>query len=73
MPSTFQTLLVVIRPTTKPDEEKVKLSALASSFGPHVKEAVALLIDSNNTHVHDCETNTEAIKSVLKFLKTQLE
>ena len=69
MPNSFHTLVVMIKPTLKPNEEKVDLT-LARTYAPaHAKEVVLLFVDNNITRLHECDTNTETINSVLRFLK----
>ena len=71
VPSSFQTLLVVIKPTSKPNQEQAQLP-VASSLAPHIKEVVSLFVDVNVTRMHACNTNTETINSVLRFLKSSI-
>ena len=63
-------MLVVIKPTRNPDDrpERVKPASLGYSW---VEEAVVILVDINNTELHVCDTNTEAVNALIQFLKAK--
>ena len=60
--------LVILKPTKTPEK---RLEALVTSnLGfPWVKEAAYLLVDTGNTLIHDCDTNTDTVNSVISFIK----
>ena len=74
VPTSLPTLLIVLRPTTKPKEREEPISP--GSFGTlkegasFLKKADYLFIDVNCTFLHDCDTNKETINNTLKYLKT---
>jgi len=68
--STTSTVLVVLKPTK--DHGKKLESLVASNLGfPWVKEAAYLLVDTRNTLIHQCNTNTDTLSTVISFLKKQ--
>ena len=71
VPSSSPTLLIVMKTTSRPEEQEEPLSA--SSFGAKfLKEADYLFIDANCTHIHDCDTNKKSINNVLEYIKTNM-
>merc|ERR1719319_660238 len=66
--STISAVLVVLKPTK--DHGKKLESLVASNLGfPWVEEAAYLLVDTRNTLIHHCNTNTDTLNMVICFLK----
>jgi len=66
------TFLLIIKPTMKPEDSSETLDLRHLGFD-HVKEAAFLLVDTNNKHLHQCNTNEETLASVIQFLKRNKE
>ena len=63
-------MLVVIRPTRNPQEKPVRVKPANHGF-PWVEEAVVILVNINNTELHVCDTNTNAVNALIQFLKAK--
>ena len=68
VPTSSHTLLIVVKPTTRPEEREEPLSV--SSFGSPLKEAEYLFVDANCDYLHDCDTNKKSINNTLEYIKT---
>ena len=65
--NSFETLLVLIKPTNTPESELVTSPSGLASF---IKEVFTIFCDVDNTHLLECDNNTKTIDSVVQFLKT---
>jgi len=65
-------IVLVIRSTGKPDEKPERLSVDSLNF-PWVEEAVFLMVNINNTHLHDCDTNSESTEKLINYLKRKMK
>ena len=61
-------MLVVIKPTMIPQYKPERVKPANLGF-PWVEEAVVILVNINNTEIHVCDTNTEAVNALIQFLK----
>ena len=61
-------MLVVIKPTMNPQDRPERVKPASLGF-PWVEEAVVILVNINNTELHVCNTNTEAVNALIRFLK----
>ena len=59
---------MVIKPTRDPQYKPERVKPASLGF-PWVEEAVVILVDINNTELHVCDTNTNAVKALIEFLK----
>ena len=67
------TLLIVLKPTTKPEERELPLDVDMIESPIILKEASFLFINTNCTDILDCDTNTETIAKAIKYLKTSVQ
>ena len=67
------TLLIVLKPTTKPEERELPLDVNMIESRIILKEASFLFINTNCTDLLDCDTNTETIAKAIKYLKTSVQ
>ena len=67
------TLLIVLKPTTKPEERELPLDVNMIESPITLKEASFLFINTNCTDILDCDTNTETIAKAIKYLKTSVQ
>jgi len=70
VPSRSRTMLVVIKPTMNPQYKPERLKPANLGF-PWVEEAVVILVDFNNTELLVCDTNANAVKALIWFLKKE--
>jgi len=68
VPAKSRTILVVFKPTMDPWEKPEKVNPASHGF-PWVEEAVLILVNIDNTELHACDTNTEAVNALIRFLK----
>ena len=59
---------MVFKPTNNPQDRPEKVVPARHGFD-WVEEAVVILIDINNKGLHNCDTNTESVNALIRFLK----